>query len=373
MKKYFFLLLLILLAAKPVWAEKPEKTILFLVPFYSSNYDPQQVNAIREYEDINRVKSFQLMGFWAGAQLAINEYAQADAPLKIIVRDVSEKEAKLRAILEDRELMERVDLIIGPFFSKSFAIAAKYAEEYQIPIVNPFSSRIDFLKGNEYVFKLVPSIDARPATLTFFADQFPSYQIYIWGDTLKNNHITSVYTRYFNENQIPYKIYPSYSNIIQDLKPTGKNIVLSMSKETAKTMMFFRDLVYSNKLDNLVLVMPEEMLQSHTMETEYFSKLNVHYFSDYYVDVDNENTQVFTHNYIERFKTPPTLDNFAFQGYDITRFFVEWLLNEKDLDKVKVEPLAYRLSFDKIPDGGYENINVQFLEVKDNEIHQAGY
>ena len=40
---------------------------------------------------------------------------------------------------------------------------------------------------------------------------------------------------------------------------------------------------------------------------------------------------------------------------------------------MKVEPIAFPLSFDKLPDGGYENVNVQFLEVRNNEIVPSGF
>jgi hypothetical protein len=49
------------------------------------------------------------------------------------------------------------------------------------------------------------------------------------------------------------------------------------------------------------------------------------------------------------------------------------MVNDFDLDRVKVMPIAFPLSFDKFPDGGFENVNVQFLEVKDNEIVPSLY
>ncbi len=374
MKKHIFSLILILLALLPYSAgAKEKKTILFLIPFYSQSYNSQQVASIREYEELAAVKSFQLMGFWAGAQVALEEYNQKNTNLKVIVRDVSDNELKLRALLEDRELMSQVDLIIGPFFSRPFAIAARYAKEYGIPIVNPFTNRTDFVASNEYVYKLIPSMDARPATLTFIADQFPKHQIILYADSNQRSRNVEIYTNYFKEKKIPYKCIPSSKNLVRELIPGQKNIVLSLQEETAPNMMLSRELVYGVKPEDLLFIMPESMLKSNTVEVEYFSTLNVHFFSDYYVDNNNELTQVFVHNYTERFKTPPTLENFAFQGYDVTRFFVEWLLNDKDLDLVKIEPIAYRLSFDKVSNGGYENVNVQFLEVRDNEIHPAGY
>ena len=52
---------------------------------------------------------------------------------------------------------------------------------------------------------------------------------------------------------------------------------------------------------------------------------------------------------------------------------MEFIRGNNDLDRVKVSPIAFPLSFDKSPGGGYENVNVQFLEVKDNEIVPSGF
>ena len=98
------------------------------------------------------VRSYQLMGFWNGAQMALDEYNAKGVSLNIIVRDISNNESKLRHLMENEALMRDVDLIVGPFFGKLFTIAAHYAKQYQIPIVIPFSSRQDFIEEKEYVF-----------------------------------------------------------------------------------------------------------------------------------------------------------------------------------------------------------------------------
>ena len=94
-----------------------EKTILYLIPFYSKQYDDQAVSRVKESQDMKAINSFQLMGFWAGAQIALDEVNDDNVHLNVIVRDITDNEAKLRSIMEDRELMGRVDLIVGPFFS----------------------------------------------------------------------------------------------------------------------------------------------------------------------------------------------------------------------------------------------------------------
>ena len=82
------------------------------------------------------------------------------------------------------------------------------------------------------------------------------------------------------------------------------------------------------------------------------------------MDEKDQNTQVFIQKYKDKFKTIPTLENFAYQGYDITRFFLEMICHDA---------IAYPMTFDKTQGGGYENVNIHFLEIKDDEIVPVTY
>jgi ABC-type branched-subunit amino acid transport system substrate-binding protein len=352
------------------FAQRETFTILYLVPFESDNYVAPYV---KECEDMDNVRSYQLMGFWNGAQMALDEYDRQGVNLKVVVRDISNNESKLRRIMEDEALMKEVDLIIGPFFGKPFVVAAEYAKEYGIPIVNPFSSRQDFLNDNELVYKLMPSVEARPAMLAFMAQQSNAFPIIIYGDSTSSDKEMHTYLRYFQRNHIAYEVTPNASTVVNWLPDSKRRLVVTFYDNPAQNLIISRNLLYSNKTDNLTFVVPETWLESKTYDIEYYSKLNLHFFSNYYVDFENEKTKTFIYNYTQRYGVPPTLKNFAFQGYDITRYFVEFILNEKDLDRVKVSPIAFPLSFDKYVDGGYENVNVQFLEVKENEIVPSIY
>ena len=205
------------------------------------------------------------------------------------------------------------------------------------------------------------------------SDVYPKSQIIIYVDTVKSQKEYQAYASYFRKNNIKYIVAPIQKDIIPYFKDDCKNIVWVLNSESAKMLMMSRDLIFKSNLENLLLVVPEEWLNVPTYDIEYYSKLNIHFFSDYYVDYENERTQVFMHNYQEKFNTPPTISSFAFQGYDVTRYFVNALFQDMDLDRVKTETISYHFGFDKIPSGGQENINTQFLEVKDNVIKPAEY
>lgn len=362
--------MVVMMGLSSAFAEVESFTILYLIPFESGSYEAPN---IKECEDVEAVRSYQLMGFWNGAQMALDEYDAQGVPLNVIVRDITNDESKLRRLMEDQGLMGEVDLIVGPFFGKLFAIAAQYAKQYGIPIVNPFSRRRDFIESNEYVYKLIPSLEARPAMLAFLAQQTNAFPIIIYGDSTLSDKEMNAYCTYFRKNSIPYMITPNASTVVDRLQKTKPRFVVTFYDNPAQNLIISRTLVMSDKTDNLTFVVPETWLESKTYDIEYYSKLNLHFFSDYYIDFEGEKVKTFVYDYIQRFGTPPSLKNFAFQGYDITRFFVEFLRHGKDIDLVKTEAIACPLSFDKSPDGGFENVNVQFLEVKDNEIVPSQY
>ena len=347
-----------------------EYKILYLIPFETDSYTTPYV---KESEDMDKVKSYQLMGFWNGAQMALEEYAGKNVVIQVVVKDISNDERKLRRVMEDESLMRGVNLIIGPFFGKLFEIAAEYAKQYRIPIVNPFTSRQDFVEENEYVYKLIPSLEARPAMVAFLAQQTNAFPILIYGDSTSTNKEMAAYRKYFRNNRIAYEVIPNASSVVNRLSNDRPQFVVTFYDNPAQNLIISRNLLYSKKTDNLTFVVPETWLESKTYDIEYYSKLNLHFFSDYYVDFSAENTKTFIFDYTQRFGVPPSVKNFAFQGYDITRYFVEFILNGYDFDRVKVTPIAFPLSFDKSPNGGFENVNVQFLEIKDNEIVPSLY
>ena len=374
MKKIVLFSLLVLtviaLWAQPTGERKP---VLYLIPFYTHEYRGPVASSVQSSQDIQSVNSFLLMGFWAGAQIALDEYQAQDVALNIVVKDVTDDERELRKIMEDQELMENVDLIIGPFFNKTFQIAAEYAKRYHIPIVNPFTNRTDILTNNDYVYKVTPSLESRPATLSYMAEVYPNSNIIIYQDSAIRNMDQLAYIQYFKMKDIPYQPVSNQAALIKSIKQGTKNIVLVFSSHAAKMLMLSRDLLYKSSPEDIILVVPESWLSTNTYDVEYYSKLNIHFFSNYYVDMEDQQTQLFVEKYKDKFKSVPTVENFAFQGYDITRFFIELIRNEGDIDRVKVPSICYPMLFDKTTDGGYENINVHFLEVLNDEVVPVRY
>jgi hypothetical protein len=62
-----------------------EVTILFLLPFHLNEYESYL--SIKSSAEIHQVTQFEMMGFWLGVKLALQEYENSDKIINVLVRD----------------------------------------------------------------------------------------------------------------------------------------------------------------------------------------------------------------------------------------------------------------------------------------------
>ena len=178
----FLLFLSVLLCWPALFAQTAEvKTVLYLLPFFGEEYSSYNSTNISTVTDVDNEPMFSLVSFWEGAQLALDEYENSFQRINVVVKDITYDNGKLMRILEDEQLMSRVDLIIGPFFAPQFEIAANYAKTHQIPIVNPFTSKQDILENNEYVYEVQSSKESMAEMVKqYWKPETKASDILIW-------------------------------------------------------------------------------------------------------------------------------------------------------------------------------------------------
>lgn len=371
----FILFLSILLCLPTLFAQPAEvKTILYLLPFFGEEYPSYNNGKISSATDIDNEPMFSLVSFWEGAQMALDEYETSFNRINVVVKDVTYDNAKLIRVLEDEQLMSQVDLIIGPFFASQFEIAANYAKTHQIPIVNPFTSKQDILENNEYVYKVQSSKESVAEMVKqYWKPETKSSDILIWTERGADIPALRAYERYFTKLDIPYEFVldDGKNNIKKRLNPAVHQVVFPFFQQHTTVIANMRNLGVEEDFPNTVFVVPEEWLAIDALEVDYLNKLNVHFFSDYFVDENNDNTLVFISNFVERYNTPPDLKRFSFQGYDITKYFVELMLHGFDESKVQYAPVAMKFNFQKTENGGYENHGMFLLQLKDYKVQVA--
>ena len=306
--------------------------------------------------------------------MALDEYETSYRRINVVVRDITYDNEKLRGIMEDEELMNRVDLIIGPFFASQFEIAAEYAKIYGIPIVNPFTNKQDILTDNEFVYKVQSSAETM-AEMVFhrWIEKDKKSEVLVWTERGADIRALQNCEQYFNKLNIPYEF------VLEDGKNAMKrhwedgnhHVVFPFFQLNTTVIANMRSLGVEKDFPNTVFVVPEEWLEIDALEVDYLNKLNVLFFSDYFVNTENDKTLVFISDFIERYGTPPDLKRFSFQGYDITKYFVELMFNDFEMSRVQYEPLVMKFDFQKTDNGGYENHGMFLLQLKDYKIQMS--
>lgn len=342
------------------------KTVLFLIPFWGDQYHSENINALETEIDIYNEPVFGLASFWEGAHLALDEYESGTERINVIVRDVANDNDKLLSILGDEALMNQVDLIIGPFFARQFEIAAPYAKKYQIPIVNPFTTKKNIVDDNEFVYKVFPAHEAMPEKI--FAKGWTNQPVFFWTESDKWPADLQIFKDYFDAHNVKYEKVSINTNIIDKLKSHTHSLVLVSIQSEAMVIAKMRQLgIHENNVD-ATLIIPQEWLDINELEVDYLNKLNVHFFSNWFVDENSDACVVFMDRFFQKYNSNPDLKRFTFQGYDITKYFVELMLKGFDQSKVDYEPVSMKFNFKKVEQGGFENNGIFLMQLEDYKI-----
>lgn len=373
--KYSFLLFFLILLSFPMgmMAQTNAFKILYLLPFHLEEADKIEPARIKTPSDLYNVKSFDLFGFWEGAQKALQQFDQEGVALEIYVRDVCQSETKLEKVLHEFD-GKHIDLIIGPLYGKPFARAATFAREHKISLVNPFSNRNDFLENNPYVFKTVPAVSACPQLLNkLVLQKLENYNLVFWIDKDNKHKMLPHFEMYCTEKGIAYQtvaLSDGISALTKHLADDKMNVVIAFyEKNDVKVIQNIQDLVLKEK--KVLLVAPESWMSIHNIDMKTLNQLHFHYFSNYYVDEHDPKVELFEAEYIAAFNSYPSLARYSFQGYDITRYFVELLRNQYNFYKVETQPLSFGFDFQKILDGGYENQKQHLLRIENLRLEEV--
>lgn len=151
--------------------------VALLVPLYLDDIEKLNISKERiEKTKSSRVLKF--LQFYEGFMMAADSMtAYNGMRLELTVIDVNENVAGAQEAVNQLR-SEPIDLIIGPFFSRSFAVVKEYAQQHNIMIVNPMSERESILTGAPNVLKLKPGAQAMATELAgLIKTQYPKAKV----------------------------------------------------------------------------------------------------------------------------------------------------------------------------------------------------
>jgi hypothetical protein len=346
---------------------KNEVSILYLLPFHLQENNPK-ISNVKSSAEIYQIKQFEMIGFWLGAKMALQEYESSGKKINVILRDAVKDNSSLYRIFDDVSLMKDVDIIIGPFYGSIFPEAAEYAKNNNIIIINPFSTRYDFVQNNSNVYKLTPPFYSRPETIAaLFLSQPDDYHIILWGDSVQGPEIQA-YKHFFNEHNIHFKEIHTFS---LPLNAKKNNLIITLFEKTTRVIHAVHTLVNNSTPENSIVIVPEKWFSISELNDDFYNLPHLYYFTDYFIDENCSKVKQFQNDYLYFFHAPVELAGFAYQGYDITHYFIDLYFADFDISKVKYTPLSYQFKWNKILEGGFENRKTRLIQIKNLELEEV--
>lgn len=385
--------------------------VALMLPLYLEQADSLIIDSLTDVSEMVKLPSLKFIQFYEGFKMALDSMNKEGMDLTLHVYDVDNSSAKTNAVLNIPGI-EKMDLIIGPFYSESFGKIAEFAKTNRIRIVNPLSVREEILVGNPFVFKIKPSLASQSDRISSFIMQnYSRYNIIIIRQNrYKYQEEVSFIKNYLNGHR-PTGIYYKNKSIIENLKLREldkvftENNLFSIERLSLKIndSTYFSNMVrevvfaddssfrikpnFSAIRHNLVIVFSDNKVFSQELmsqlnkmaenyeisllgcpewekfeelEPEYLENLNVHWLTSTLVSYDDPLTKKWITDFRNIYKTEPAIDKYAFDGFDIGWYFLNALCrfgNEFDdcLRDYHIRMLQTTFDFEQLKGNGFEN------------------
>ncbi|MDR0367879.1 MAG: LysM peptidoglycan-binding domain-containing protein, partial [Bacteroidales bacterium] len=307
--------------------QKQEYTVFVLLPLYLSEAEAIDPMKIKSLPDYKKVKSFDFIQFYEALLLAAEDVSAKYPQVKInlYVEDVNS--AALAENLVSSGKLDQADLIIGPFHAKEFNVVCQYAQRKNVLLVNPFSEVFEYC--GVPVYKGTSSFALRgEAFARYLLTKYSGINIIFAGyqSNNENKQIAEYKTgmrKVFDRSDKTVNIQDvnlksgGISGIKSAMSNFNENFVFTFFEGELSVTNFTQNL-NAAKLSRLTLVTPESWLDYDNIETEYFMNLNTHYIAQFFVDYSNPRVIRFIDAFRNAYETEPSLELYAFQGYDFT-------------------------------------------------------
>lgn len=361
--------------------------VALMVPFFLDEVeDFQSFDLNEDLSHLRDARPFSFLQFYEGFLVAADSLVNSRGlKLELFVYDVSQNPDQAMQVLTEPALLH-ADLIIGPFFSRSFDVVAQFAREHNIPIVNPMAQRSQIVEGYPNVIKVKPNIDCQYEQVAqMIADNYPDARVFIYRahgftDFEASRKLKEALERHIRPevpvaNQWIYNLadrrtrgFEDMMDMIPAITVEGRTFYTDMLREELyETTVFdnsITEFVYASDSirefakmasalrDNVVITITDDNVfamefinklnqvadtfsvkliglpnwkQFDNLFIESLLKMQTHHLVPGHIDYTAYQTEQFIDAFRNRFASEP--GEYAFEGFDIGWFFLQALMH----------------------------------------------
>lgn len=317
--------------SKGVFIPRKEKyKILVLLPMNLSA-SPKIISGLYdENTKLNKLTDAAVQ-FLMGAQLAIDSLEKLGLSGDVKFFDTERKAENLKKILTDSNT-QNWDIVIGPFFPKLLKQTADWGKVNKVPVIAVTNIPTAYLKGNPYLFSMVPSrITMIGGMAKYIAQRFPSAHVVMMNgsDEKEKEHI-AYFKEVFTQNSPDSSTSTIMMGSIGSASGSGmashfdlnrKNFIICLSSDVQKVMQFVNALNAAKNLArkyneaDVVMVGLKNWNDMTPLNDYYKNKFKFHYASSNFVNYDTLNVVNFNIEYRAKYGSDPSI--FALHGFDV--------------------------------------------------------
>ncbi|MBQ9410075.1 MAG: LysM peptidoglycan-binding domain-containing protein [Bacteroidales bacterium] len=266
------------------------------------------------------------MDFYSGVLMAVKDLEAEGLKIKMNVFD-------LMAGMPALETLTRGDFVLGPIASRDMEAVLQMVDG-KVQVISPLDQKTGALAQNYTSFVQAPtSIETQWEDLASWVaeDLDDDDRVLFVTEKGASSVSASVAIRSaLARKDVPYQIL-SYAivegtsipaTMEEMLTKDGENRIVVASESEAFVGDVVRNIgIMMGKGFDVVMYAPSKVRTFETIEGTDYHAARLHISSSYFVDYSNPKVDAFVKAYRALFKTEPS--QFAFQGYDTARYFME--------------------------------------------------
>lgn len=265
--------------------------------------------------------------FYSGAMLAVYDLANEGINVNINTYDITDQNTPVT-----KEDMDESDIIIGPISTADLTRLFQASPDVAT-VVSPLDPRAEKLTAQYSNMIQIPTphkVQYQDLVDWIKDDLGENDKVFMFSERIaRNNEAVNAMKEVMDSSGIEYTPF-AYSilegrDVSEPLKEMmtvdGTNRIYIASESEA----FVNDVVRNLNLllleqFEIVLYAPSKIRSYDTIEVEHFHKTAMHVSLTYYIDYNDTDVKNFLLKYRALYNTEPT--QFAFQGYDIAKYFI---------------------------------------------------
>ncbi len=331
--------------------------------------------------EIMSSENLKMLDFYEGFLLAVDSLKTCGMSVDLYVYDEKGSSASSIEQILSQPMMKYVNMIVGPVKAEHIPAVSKFAEENDICLVVPFSSK-DFVADNStHLFQInAPQTYIYNKVYTLFAEKNPNANLIFVGMNDKSDKVDYIVgfkkaleAKGQSYQRISFTDIDKLSNILQ----SGKNNILIPSSGTQST---FEMLV--NKLNTLENVASYNISMFGYPEWQAFSaknkksmaKYRCSFFASFYNNAASSRTTQFERKFNRWFNRSQynSYPKYGMMGYDVAAFFIKgmndygtsFISNNRN---IKYKSLQNPFAFERKNNwSGFVNSSVMFVNYSTN-------